>query len=66
VGAFGNTQNSTWNPFRTYKVTNSESTGAGVSGKVVDADMSGNVVDENFQCCTGHVTRHMIVVLKNT
>ena len=35
MGAFGNTQSSIWNPFRTYKVTNSEVTGANASGNAL-------------------------------
>jgi hypothetical protein len=35
VGTFGNIQSSIWNPFRTYKVTNSEFTGADASGNAL-------------------------------
>ena len=35
MGAFGNTQSSILNPFRTYKVTNSEFTGADASGNAL-------------------------------
>jgi hypothetical protein len=35
VGAFGNTQSNIWNPFRTYKVTNSETTGADAPGNAL-------------------------------